>query len=217
MKKLHFHAVAAAALLAAAASAAHAQDFQSPRAGIWLVDLRGSGVLPSSSDAINTAAGAATGLHVHVSDDYKPTLGLTYFINDHISTELILGTSQHNISAEGAGANVLVRKTWVLPPVLTLQYRPAPASRLDPYVGAGLNYMLFYSGSNENGFKVRTPSGLGWALQAGADYAVKGPWTLNADLKKVFFETDAKINDGALTSKVHLDPWVISLGFGRKF
>ena len=29
--------------------------------------------------------------------------------------------------------------------------------------------------------------------------------------------TDADINDGALKSDVNLDPWVVSVGFGRKF
>ncbi|MDR3508744.1 MAG: OmpW family outer membrane protein [Caulobacteraceae bacterium] len=209
----------AAAGLAAFAmcSAAYADDFQPAHKGTWIVDVRASGVLPSTSDAITTAAGANTGLHVHVTDDYKPTLGFTYFIADHFAIEAILGTSHHEIRAQGPGTDILVRDTWVLPPVVTLQYRPAPASRLNPYVGAGVNYMLFYSGSNKNGFKVKTPSGFGYAVQAGADIAIKGPWTLNADVKKVFFETDAKINDGALRSKVNLDPWVVSVGFGRKF
>ena len=217
MKKLILGAALSAASLLTLASTAQAQNYQASKAGSWLVDVRGSGIMPTANDGINTSAGAATGLHVHVNDDYKPTLGITYFFTDHVSAELVLGTSQHDIRAQGPGTDVLVRKTWVLPPVLTVQYRPAPASRLNPYVGAGINYMLFYSGSNENGFKVKTPSGLGWALQAGADVALVGPWTLNGDVKKVFFETDAKINGGALNSKVNLDPWVVSLGLGRKF
>ena len=46
---------------------------------------------------------------------------------------------------------------------------------------------------------------------------IQGPWSLNVDVKKVWFETDAKINDGALKSSVNLDPWVVSLGVSRKF
>ena len=30
-------------------------------------------------------------------------------------------------------------------------------------------------------------------------------------------QPDADINDGALKSDVNLDPWVVSVGFGRKF
>ena len=55
------------------------------------------------------------------------------------------------------------------------------------------------------------------ALQAGVDVALQGPWSANLDVKKMFFETDASINGGALKSKVKLDPWVVSAGFGYKF
>jgi outer membrane protein len=215
VKKSLFLAAGVAALVAC--SAAYAQDYTPSKAGTWIVDLRGTGVLPSNEDAIKTAAGVDTGLKTRISDSYVPTLGITYFITDHISSELILGTSYHKINAVGPGVNAEVRDTWVLPPVLTVQYRPAPASRLNPYVGAGINYMWFYTGSGKNGYSVHLPNGFGWALQAGADVALKGPWTLNVDVKKVFFETDAKVNGGALTAHAHLDPWVPSIGIGRKF
>ncbi|MBP8248059.1 MAG: OmpW family protein, partial [Phenylobacterium sp.] len=97
------------------------------------------------------------------------------------------------------------------------QYHFAPAAKVSPYVGAGVNYMLFHSGKDQNGFTVKLDDGFGYALQAGVDVAVKGPWSANLDVKKVFFETDAKINGGALKSKVKLDPWVLSVGFGYKF
>ena len=60
-------------------------------------------------------------------------------------------------------------------------------------------------------------NGFGYALQAGVDIAIKGDWSANLDVKKVFFETDANINSGTLKSTVALDPWVVSVGLGRKF
>ena len=92
-----------------------------------------------------------------------------------------------------------------------------PAARFSPYVGAGINFMLFYSGEDKNGFTVDLDNGVGYALQAGVDVAIQGPWSANLDVKKVWFETDAKINGGALTSKVQLDPVVASVGLSRKF
>ena len=77
--------------------------------------------------------------------------------------------------------------------------------------------MIFYGGEDENGFKVDIDNGFGYALQAGVDVALNGPWSANLDVKKVFFETDASVNGGALKSKVKLDPWVVSAGFGYKF
>jgi outer membrane protein len=77
--------------------------------------------------------------------------------------------------------------------------------------------MLFFEGQDKNGFTVDLEDGFGYALQAGADVAITGPWTLNLDVKKVWFDTTATVNGGALTSDVNIDPWVVSVGFGRKF
>lgn len=215
MKTL-FAAAAAVALLAGA-SAASAEDFQPKAAGTWLVDFRATSVAPDESAPIKTAAGAATGLSASVSDDTIPSLGISYFLTDKVAVELILGTSKHEIDAVGGVSPVRVHETWVLPPTLSVQYHPLPAARVSPYVGAGLNYMLFYNGSDKNGFKVDLDDGFGYSLQAGVDIAVKGPWSINVDAKKVFFSTEANINSGTLKSDVELDPWVISLGLGRKF
>ncbi len=146
-----------------------------------------------------------------------PTLGFTYFFTDKIAVEAILGTTQHEIRAKGGATDVEVHKTWVLPPVVTVQYHPMTAAKVSPYVGAGINAMIFYSGKNKNGFDVDLDNGIGWALQAGADVALSGPWSLNLDAKKVLFNTDADINNGALKSDVQLDPWVLSAGISRRF
>jgi outer membrane protein len=214
MKPIVF-VLAGAAL--AVASPVLAQDFTPKAQGTWIVDARVSGVMPSESGQIRTAAGVDTGLDVKVSDDVMPTLGFKYFFTDNIAVEGILGTTQHDISAAAAGASVKVRETWVLPPVVTVQYHFNPKGRISPYVGAGLNAMIFYGGEDKNGFKVDVDNGVGYALQAGVDIAVKGPWSVNLDAKKVFFETDAKINGGALKSSVTLDPWVLSVGVSRRF
>ncbi len=210
-------AALAAALGAIATTGAHAQDFTPETKGVFLTDLRVSDVFSNANNAIKTSAGAATGLHVKVGDSVMPTLGFTYFLTDHFAVEAILGTTKHTIYAEGAGSKTKVHDTWVLPPVVALQYHFAPRSRINPYVGIGANAMLYYGGSNHNGFKVNLKDNVGAALQAGTDIAVSGPWLFNIDVKKVFVETDAKINGGALTSAVDLNPWVISVGLGRKF
>ncbi|MBX9616232.1 MAG: outer membrane beta-barrel protein [Caulobacteraceae bacterium] len=205
------------ALAALAAVPASAQDWQVARKGDWIVTGRLTDVSSGADDAITTAAGAASGLNVDVGNSVMPTLGFTYFLTDNLSVEAILGATRHEIRAQGGTTDVAVHETWVLPPVVTLQYRPLPAARVSPYVGAGINYMLFFGGDNRNGFDVKLDDGLGYALQAGADVAVSGPWTVNLDVKKVWFNTDASINSGALRSDVNLDPWVVSVGVGRKF
>jgi outer membrane protein len=197
--------------------AAQAQDYQPKAKGSLILNVRATGVSPAGDDPIVTAAGAATGLKAHVGDDIMPTLGLTYFLTDNIAVEAIAGTTQHEVRAQGPGVDLAVHETWVLPPVVSLQYHFAPQAKVSPYVGAGVNYMIFYSGENKNGFDVDIDDGFGLALQAGVDVALKDRWQLNVDVKKVFFETDASVNGGAMKSEVTLDPWVISAGIGYRF
>ena len=177
----------AAAAFAAPALAQSPAAWEMPKKGDWIITGRVTDVFSEADNAITTAAGADSGL------------------------------TKHEIRAQGGATDVAVHETWVLPPVVTLQYRPLTEGRFSPYVGAGVNYMLFYSGEDKNGFKVDLDDNFGYALQAGADIGIQGPWNLNVDVKKVWVNIDADINDGALKSDVDLDPWVVSVGVGRKF
>lgn len=213
--KLLLALTVAAGLSAAPAFAA--EPIKPKAKGDIVLNVRLTDVAPNAGDPILTAAGAATGLKADVKDDIKPTIGLSYFLTDKLAVEVIAGTTQHTVKAVGPGTDAVVHKTWVLPPVVSLQYHPLPGARVSPYVGAGLNYMLFYSGKDQNGFTVDLKDGFGYALQAGADIPINAAYNLNLDVKKVWFDTDARINGGALTSKVKLDPLVVSVGFGRRF
>lgn len=208
-------AVAVAAL--GFAGAASAQDFTPKEQGRWVVDMRATTVAPDEDAPIVTAANAPTGLHAGVSNDTMPTLGISYFVTDHVAVDVTLGTTKHTVSAVGPGGSTEVHDSWVLPPVVTVQYHFNPKGRFSPYVGTGPNYMLFYGGKDKNGFKVKLDDGFGWAAQGGFDYAIKDNWALNVDVKKVWFSTDATINGGALKSNVKLDPWVVSVGLGYRF
>lgn len=212
-----FAAFAAPTLALAQTASAAAVAWEAPKKGDVLLTGRVTDVFSQADNAITTAAGADSGLKVDVGDSVMPTLGFTYFLTDHLAIEAILGTTRHEIRAQGGAADVAVHETWVLPPVVTLQYRPLTQGRFSPYVGAGVNYMLFYNGKDKSNFKVDLKDGFGYALQTGADIGIQGPWSLNLDVKKVWFNTDASINDGALKSSVDLDPWVASVGVSRKF
>lgn len=199
------------------AGAAQAQEFTPKAAGALMLNARLSLVAPDAGDPIRTLSGAATGLTAEVGDDVMPTVGLSYFLTDNVAVEVIAGTTRHTIRAKGAGADVKVQEAWVLPPVVSLQYHFAPAARVSPYVGAGVNYMLFYSEKDENGFGLKVDDGFGYALQVGVDVALRDRWSANLDVKKVFFDTDAADRFNGLTSKVELDPWVVSGGLGYRF
>jgi outer membrane protein len=210
-------AVATLVAVLAATGVAQAQDFKPKAKGDVVLNVRVTDVAPTGSDPITTLAGAPTGLRAKANYDVMPTLGIAYFVSDHVAVDVTLGTTNHTVRAKGPTTDIKVKETWVLPPVVTLQYHFAPQARVSPYVGAGVNYMLFYSGSDKNGFNLKIEDGFGAALQAGVDIATRDRWTVNLDAKKIFFETDAVDRTNGLKSKVTLNPWVLSAGVGYRF
>jgi outer membrane protein len=100
---------------------------------------------------------------------------------------------------------------------VTAQYHFDIDSAIKPYVGAGVNYTIFYdphSALANIGFK----NSFGWAFQAGADVPVgDGPYFLNVDVKKVFMGTHIHAVAGAVQASARLDPLLVGAGVGIHF
>lgn len=94
----------------------------------------------------------------------------------------------------------------MLPPAIALQYRPIATEDLSPAIGAGINGIIFFEAHDRNGVEVESDNGVRYALQAGGDSGISGPWGTSIEVKKVFFNTNAEINGVALRSSVDLDP-----------
>lgn len=213
-KLIGMSALALAVVLSAAAAQAAETGFKTKEAGDILVRARVAGVLPSDGGNIAVAAtGADTGLDVSdITSSVIPELDFTYFFTKNIAAELILGTTPHKVKATGG---VDVGDVWLLPPTLTVQYHPLPDAQISPYVGAGLNYTMFYGESDGlNGFQIQPT--VGYALQAGVDYALGGAWSLNLDVKKIFLRPDAKTAT-LNVNNVRIDPWIVGVGVGYRF
>jgi outer membrane protein len=178
-------------------------------AGDVLVRLRAISIQPDV-----TAGGALGTLGVDVNNAIVPELDFTYMIRDDIGVELILATSRHQVTSSIGGLGGVS----VLPPTLLLQYHFNHAGRVRPYVGAGVNYTVFYNDKLKAG---DTPvsirhSSFGPALQAGVDVQVAKNLFVNADLKKIWMRTSASA-DGADLGSLKIDPWVVGIGVGMKF
>jgi len=190
----------------------------------WMVRFRALGVVTRNSGNVDQVAGSG----LATSDTVVPELDITYFFSKNWAAELILGVTKHHVTGTGAAAtnNLDVGKAWLLPPTLTLQYHFTDFGAFKPYIGAGVNYTVFFSqtaGNTSNGIVTVTNSHLhnsfAPAAQIGFDYMIDRHWGFNVDVKKLWLrpDWDGNSNVGALTGKVNLDPWLIGAGVTYKF
>lgn len=209
-----------AALAAALATPAYAEQ------GDWLVRLRGIYVAPQD-DSGPVLPAVPTG-SVTVDDAIVPELDFTYFFTNNIAAELILATSPHDISGAGAlSALGEIADTMALPPTLTLQYHFMPDAKIRPYVGAGVNWTIFYSEDSKASLDaalggatgVSLDDSFGWAVQAGVDFDITERVFMNLDVKYIDIDTTATLNTGGSINRVDvdIDPIVAGVGFGMRF
>ncbi|MEQ8392625.1 MAG: OmpW family outer membrane protein [Thalassospira sp.] len=211
-KRMSAAAVAAilgATMLVGGAAQAQGAEFKTKQAGDILIRGRVLGVVPDEDIDSNTLAGEG-----RVDNDVIPEVDFSYFITDNIAFELIAGTSKHDVTWNDGKDLGSVR---LLPPTLTAQYHFMADQRFSPYIGAGINYTFFYDSKPGQFNSVNYDDGFGYAFQAGFDYAISGPWSLNVDVKKIYLRTDVSVNNGAVNAKADLDPWLFGVGVGYRF
>lgn len=189
-------------------------------AGDLLIRLRAIGIVPSVDGTTDLIGG-----DVDLNEPFVPELDFSYFFTENIAAELILATARFKPVVNGSAlGRVDLGEVWILPPVLTAQYHFFPKHTFSPYIGAGVAYHIFY-GQNEDGAPdiindVDYDDGFGWALQAGVDVAIGDRWSFNADVKKVFFNTDVTVQSAAgqiNANDVDIDHWIIGVGVGVRF
>lgn len=216
------HIVIRAALAAlAGASAAVMPAAAGDYSGDFLVRLQGTVVAPdASADVFNaTAPGFNPLADADVSTEVIPTLTLTYFLNKNIAAELFCCFAKFDAEGKGSINGVDLGDFWVFPPIVTLQYHFDPIGGFKPYVGAGVEYMAFFGEGNSSlgGAQIELDNAWGFAVQAGFDLEVGQGWYLNADIKKVWLETDASWKGTAVNATVDVDPLIVSVGLGYRF
>ncbi|WP_244327711.1 OmpW family protein [Roseibium sp. RKSG952] len=212
--------------MAAPVFQAEAADLEAPQAETavpvatakspWQIRVRALGVITEDEGSVD----AIPGSDLSYSDTVVPELDITYFFTDNIAAELILGTSFADVDGEGTISSLgEIGTAWFLPPTLTLQYHFTNFGAFKPYVGAGVNYTIFYNQSGESADKLHIDNTWGAALQAGFDYMLDDHWGVNFDVKKLFLEPDYSVTVGG--TKYHgtaeLNPWLIGAGITYRF
>ncbi|MCR9259418.1 MAG: outer membrane beta-barrel protein [Pseudomonadaceae bacterium] len=150
---------------------------------------------------------------VEVDSGSTLTFNGTYFMTDQWAVELLAALPfKHDIDAVGGGN---IGETKHLPPTLSVQYHFMPDQPVRPYVGAGLNYTIFFE-EDLDGADLSLDNSLGWAAQIGVDIDLTESMFLNADVRYIDIEADAKVNSTSIGT-VEIDPWVYGIHVGFRF
>ncbi|RDE05052.1 OmpW family protein [Sphingomonas aracearum] len=222
--------VAAIVVASATPTLAQAQDVSTERTGVRAGDvlLRARAILVAPNERSGDVLPAFPGEKVKVNNSVMPELDVTYMATDHLGIELIASTTKHDAAGRSGTTGSIgdLASTWVLPPTLTAQYHFTPAAKVRPYVGAGVNYTIFWNEKASSGLEqavgdthVHMKDSFGWAVQAGVDVDLTPRVFLNLDVKYIDIDTTARLDTAAAGTqrvKVSLDPLVFGVGVGLR-
>ena len=217
------------ALLALSLVSASAMAYEK---GTWFFRGGVATVAPdASSSPLNLDGADIAGSSADVDDGTALSLMFGYKLTDNWAIE-VLGSSPftHDIDAAtgalGLGT-VAAGETSHLPPTVSLQYWFAdPSSAWQPYVGAGINYTIFFDEDVDAQLEgvlgagdLSLDNSVGLALQAGFDYVFNDQWSLSVGVWWADIDTDAEFSFPAntLTTEVEIDPLVYSISLGWRF
>jgi outer membrane protein len=154
---------------------------------------------------------------VNVDDAKTLTFNLTRMLDEHWAVELLAALPfRHDINLNGGGKVADVKH---LPPTLSVQYHFSREAKLRPYLGLGLNATIFFSEDTTGalaGQDLELDTSFGLATQAGLDIDLSDSWFLNADVRWLDIDTDAKLGGTSLGS-VAIDPFTFGISVGRRF
>ena len=188
--------------------------------GDILVKFGAASVSPaSSSDEISPD------LSVTADDEVQLGISGTYMVSDKLGLELLAATPfSHELTFKGTSAKVGSIKH--LPPTLSAQYYfMGSKSKFKPYVGAGVNYTVFFdeevgSAVSDAYSDLDLDDSVGLSAQVGFDYQINNKWMLNASAMYIDINTTATLSGDDIEDlevDYDLDPMVYRLNVGFTF
>jgi outer membrane protein len=186
------------------------------------VRVLGTVVDPVTDATVKAGGVTIPGADADVSTEVIPALTLGYYLTPNLALELFCCFAKHQIDGKGTIASLgEIADTWIFPTALTLQYHFTSLGKFEPYVGAGVQYINFFdTGTGDNALgatKVNIDPAWGLTLQAGFDVSIGNGWSINADVKKTFLDTEISSNGTGIRADADLDPWIFSAGLGYRF
>ncbi|WNC72422.1 OmpW family outer membrane protein [Thalassotalea psychrophila] len=189
-------------------------------------------VSPDEGKSAVLLGGADSTMSISVDDNTQLGLNFVYFFDSNWAVEVLAATPfTHEVTIHDPNAVLGVDGATLgevshLPPTVSALYYFETGTNLKPYVGAGLNYTIFFdeefkSGPESLGLSdLELDGSFGFALQVGADYQLNEKWHINASARYIDIGTDATFDVGGDSigkAEVDVDPMVFSVMLGYKF
>lgn len=199
--------------------------------GDWIVRGGLTTVVPDESTSNIVAGGADLGVALNIDNNTQFGLNVAYFVTNYINIELLAATPfKHDVNFsvnDPLDTGNQLGEVTHLPPTLTVNYYfNEPSAAFQPYVGAGINYTLFFdeefTGANgEAGLSdLSLDNSFGLSAQVGMDYKIDKKWHVNASVRFIDIDTEAtfKVGDAeGSVDDIEIDPWVYTLAIGYTF
>ena len=231
-KHLSLAAAISAAMVSTQAVAYEAGDWV-VRAGVTTVDPQESGDQLTLNGSEAAFIGAVGPEELGVDSDTQLGLTVEYMLTNNWGIELLAATPfQHTASATETLAGLDVADIKHLPPTLMAVYHFNSGKKFQPYLGAGINYTIFFSEDTTSeadatfatlgltGGDVELDDSWGLSVQAGFDYHLNDKWLVNASVRWIDIDTEAEIkfdNGAKIKADVDIDPYVYTVSVGYKF
>ncbi len=173
----------------------------------WIVRAGFSTITPKSNNNPVVSVDNSSSFSFTIEKMLGPKLGLEV---------LAAYPFEHDIRLVGGNK---VGTATHLPPTVSLNWHMLPDSTFSPYIGAGVNYTIFWDESTTGalaGSKLTLDDSFGLAAQVGFDINLSNNWLLNGSVRYISISTKATLN-GASLGSVDIDPVVYSFNVGKRF
>lgn len=204
------------------------EEFMQDEEGKLLFKLRAIGLKTKSRHNNLPAATNSTSAPVGklFTSGYGGEASTSYFFTNNILAELSLAMiflRSHNSTLLAISNNYRgvppgkSKRILLFPLTATVLYSIAPYGGIQPYIGAGAHATYVRTGIKSAKIK----NGFGPVIQGGVDLVAKDYTLINFDIKQYLFSPKITykppLTSSNISSKIKLNPLIISLGIGFKF
>lgn len=201
------------------ATAANAQQVQDTSR--WFVHVGPALMMLDPKTSMTAGGQPVPGAAVKVADAWTVEGEIGYFITPNIAAAFA-GGYPPVVTVNAAGSLTGVGKVGQMqagPSALNMSYHFNRGGMIQPYVGAGMAFMIVWSAKGAALSDLNVDHAVGPEVQAGADVMIDSHWGAFFDYKRTWLDTTAKgaLGPAPVVAKIQLNPTVVNAGVTYRF